>query len=237
MIADLKAAGVCVVLISHRLNEVERCADRVVVLRDGRRVGELAKAEIGHAAMIRLMIGRDLKALYLPPATPPGAAVLELRGVRTAAYPGPAGRACRCAAARSWAWPGWSAPAAASSPVPCSASTGGWAARSASTGEPVAIDAPRDAIDRGIYLVPEDRKRSGLLLDVSIAENIALPDLARYARGHHRAPGAETANAERQRSRLGHQGAVGRDRGRQPVRRQPAEGRARQVAVDAPARW
>ena len=44
VIGDLKAAGVCVVLISHRLNEVERCADRVVVLRDGRKVGELARS-------------------------------------------------------------------------------------------------------------------------------------------------------------------------------------------------
>ena len=73
-----------------------------------------------------------------------------------------------------------------------------------SRGEPLTIRCPRDAIDRGIYLVPEDRKRSGLLLDVSIAENIALPDLARYARGDHRAArGAEIANAERQRRRLG----------------------------------
>ena len=75
-------------------------------------------------------------------------------------------------------------------------------------GEPSAIDSPRDAIDRGIYLVPEDRKRSGLLLDVSIAENISLPDLASYARGPHRAPrrrdrerraAADAASASRRR--------------------------------------
>ena len=146
VIDDLKAAGVCVVLISHRLNEVERCADRVVVLRDGRRVGELARAEIDHAAMIRLMIGRDLKALYLPPAAPPGDAVLELRGVRTADLsraagrpvpapgrdPGP-GRAGRRRPQRAGAGRVRHRPAA-------------WAARSPSTGSRWRSEAPRDAI-------------------------------------------------------------------------------------------
>ena len=202
VIADLKADGVCVVLISHRLNEVERCADRVVVLRDGRRVGELAKAAIGHAAMIRLMIGRDLKALYLPPKTEPGEAVMQLRGVRTSTYPGQPvdlslrrgeilGLAGLVGAGRS---------ELARVVFGIDRRLGGGIVLD---GAPVAIQAPRDAIERGIYLVPEDRKRSGLLLDVSIAENIALPDLASYARGGIVRRGAETANAERQRTRLG----------------------------------
>ena len=58
-----------------------------MVLRDGRVVGELAKGEISHGAMIKLMIGRDLKALYVPPAAKPGDAVLKILDVRTAAYP------------------------------------------------------------------------------------------------------------------------------------------------------
>ena len=174
VIRDLKAAGVSVVLISHRLNEVERCADRVVVLRDGRRIGELAKAEIGHGAMIRLMIGRDLKALYLPPAIPPGEAVLQLHGLRTSTYPGQSvdlslrrgeilGLAGLVGAGRS---------ELARVVFGIDQRLGGEVLLD---GEAVTIRAPRDAIERGIYLVPEDRKRSGLLLDVSIAENIALP--------------------------------------------------------------
>ena len=87
VIADLKAKGVSIIFISHRLNELTACADRVIVLRDGTVVGELAKHEISHAAMIRMMIGRDLKALYLPPAAPPGAGVLEIADARTQAYP------------------------------------------------------------------------------------------------------------------------------------------------------
>jgi ribose transport system ATP-binding protein len=87
VVAGLKASGVSVIFISHRLNELVKCADRVVVLRDGRVVGELAKGEITHGAMIRLMIGRDLKALYVPPADTPGEAVLKILDVRTATYP------------------------------------------------------------------------------------------------------------------------------------------------------
>ena len=64
VIAGLKADGVSVIFITHRLNEVKQCADRAVVLRDGRMVGSLTRAELTPAAMIRLMIGRDLKSLY-----------------------------------------------------------------------------------------------------------------------------------------------------------------------------
>ena len=67
----------------------------------------------------------------------------------------------------------------------------------------VRFASPRDAIDRGIYLVPEDRKRCGLLLDVSIAENISLPDLRAMLDGRHRrsrnAKIAQRRAAERQR--------------------------------------
>ena len=93
VIAELRASGVSVIFISHRLDEVTACADRVVVLRDGRLVGRLAKAEIAPAAMIRLMIGRDLKAIYKPPAAPPGGPLLEIDGRAHRGLPGPDRRA------------------------------------------------------------------------------------------------------------------------------------------------
>src|SRR5262245_10170726 len=64
VIDDLRRSGVAVLYISHRLGEVKRVADRVVVLRDGRNAGELGHDEISHDAMVRLMVGRDLKQLY-----------------------------------------------------------------------------------------------------------------------------------------------------------------------------
>src|ERR1700750_1923009 len=87
MIADLKTHGISVIYISHRLGEIMACADRVVVLRDGRTVGEVARSELSHAAMIRLMIGRDLKALYTPPKQPPQPGGCDIADLVTSAFP------------------------------------------------------------------------------------------------------------------------------------------------------
>ena len=88
VVADLRANGVSVVYISHRLDEVERLADRVVVLRDGRNAGELRRGEISRDRMVQLMVGRDLKAFFAEPAETRGNVCLELRGLRTGRYRG-----------------------------------------------------------------------------------------------------------------------------------------------------
>src|SRR5437588_547071 len=95
VIADLKKAGVAVLYISHRLAEVNAVADRVTVLRDGRNAGDLSREQVSHAAIVRLMVGRDLRQFYArqhaPPPNPPpaggggqggGPARLEVRGLR-----------------------------------------------------------------------------------------------------------------------------------------------------------
>jgi len=201
VVAGLKASGVSVIFISHRLNELTQCADRVVVLRDGRVVGELEKIEVNHGAMIRLMIGRDLKALYVPPAAKPGEAMLKIMDVRTAAYPDQAvslnvrrgeilGLAGLVGAGRT---------ELARAIFGIDALLAGSVALN---GEVIKIDSPRQAISRGIFLVPEDRKRCGLLLDISIAENVALPNMQACASTGLVKDSIVAANAERQKERL-----------------------------------
>jgi ribose transport system ATP-binding protein len=201
VIAGLKADGVGVIFISHRLGEVERCADRVVVLRDGSVAGELDREHIRHAAMILLMIGRELKGGHAAPARAPGAAALEVSGLRTRRHPGQAvdlavregevvGLAGLVGAGRTelaLAVFGIDRPLAGTVRV---------------AGAPIPPGRPHAAIEHGLYLVPEDRKRAGLVLEFPVAENISLPDLPAYARGMLVTLAAERRNAERQKKRL-----------------------------------
>ena len=201
VIAGLKADGVSIIFITHRLNEVMQCANRAVVLRDGRMVGALTRAELTPAAMIRLMIGRDLKSLYTPPAAPPGDSVLDIVEAVTDTYPD---RAVSLSVRRGEIL-GLAGLVGSGRTELARAIFGVDPLRGGAIkldGEPIRIAAPRAAIEHGIYLIPEDRKSSGLLLDVSIAENISLPDLASYLRFWLVNTARETENADRQRERL-----------------------------------
>jgi ribose transport system ATP-binding protein len=201
VIADLRANGVSVIFISHRLQEVERCADRVIVLRDGKVVGRLARGEIKHDAMIRLMIGRDLKSLYVPPSRAPGEAVLEIDALRTTAFPAKdvnlSLRAGEILGLAGLVGAGRTEMARAVFGIDRRIN-----GKISLGGQPVQIATPRDAIHSGLYLIPEDRKLCGLLLDFTIAENISLPDLPRYAWANILQGDAETQNAEQQKERL-----------------------------------
>ena len=202
VIADLKAKGVSVIFISHRLNELVRCADRVVVLRDGKVVGELAKHEISHAAMIRMMIGRDLKALYVPPAGPPGAGMLDIAEAQTDTYPGrPISLTLRRGEILGLAGligAGRTELARALAGIDRLV-----AGALTLDGTKVDFATPRDAIEHGVFLVPEDRKRCGLLLDDSICENILLPNLPQCSTAGLVQESRSLEIAEHQKQRLG----------------------------------
>ncbi|MFO0808727.1 MAG: sugar ABC transporter ATP-binding protein [Gemmataceae bacterium] len=178
VIAELKRAGVCVLYISHRLAEVKSVADRVTVLRDGKNAGELSRDQINHDAIVRLMVGRDLKQLYprrhaLAADAP---ARLELRDVR---YEGDRGKPVSFAVRRGEVvgvagLVGAGRTELAEALVGVRRIIGG---NVLLDGTPLVARSPRDAIRRGLLLAPEDRRLHGLILDDGVQGNISLPNL------------------------------------------------------------
>jgi ribose transport system ATP-binding protein len=201
VIGELKADGVSVIFITHRLNEVARCADRVVCLRDGSVVGALARSEIQRDAMIRLMIGRDLKSLYIPPKAAPGREILSVAGLRTIANPDhPVDLSLRAGEILGMAGLiGAGRTELARTIFGIDQALGG---EIRFGGKPIKIASPADAIALGVYLLPEDRKRYGLVLEHSVAENISLANLQAFARMTLVDIEAERENALGQRDAL-----------------------------------
>ena len=201
VIAQLRAEGVAVLFISHRLAEIEAVADRLVALRDGRVSGSLSRDRITRDRMVRLMIGRDLARVEARPTPARGAPVLEVTGLRTLAYPTARvdltlhrgeilGLAGLVGAGRT---------ELARAIFGIDAVKDG---RVAVRGRPLPPGSVAAAIAAGLCLVPEDRKAQGLLLDFAIAANIALPNLAALSRSGVVDLGAEAALAEDSRRRL-----------------------------------
>ncbi|MEC8653811.1 MAG: sugar ABC transporter ATP-binding protein, partial [Planctomycetota bacterium] len=175
VVAELKGAGVGVVYITHRLAEIEAIADRVVGLRDGRNSGALARGEISQGGMVSLMVGRELVGPTRT-AHPLGGAALEVSGLCTERFPDAAvdlhvrrgeivGVAGLLGSGRSEILRAiFGVDRRLSGDVLVS----GQAVRSGDV---------RAAIGAGIALIPEDRKSEGLLVGMTVAENLSLPTL------------------------------------------------------------
>jgi ribose transport system ATP-binding protein len=201
VIGDLKRQGVAVLFITHRLSEIEGVADRVVGLRDGRNAGGLAKNEINHERMVHLMIGRDVTRLFQRQNHVAGAPVLEARGIRTTAFPErPVDLTLRCGEIHGLAGlVGAGRTELARVLFGVDPAHGGVLALD---GVEVTNHTVAGAIAAGICLVPEDRKRQGLLLEFAISDNIALPSLARLSSRGRLNNRAEAELAETSRDRL-----------------------------------
>jgi len=180
VVRELRAQGVAVIYISHRLSEVEAIADRAVVLRDGANAGSLAREEITHSNMVNLMVGRNLESFYRHPEGPAEAGFFAVEGLRTARYPQQSvsfsigkgeilGLAGLVGAGRTEV-------AEALFGV-CRAS----ASNVLLDQKTLRVRSARDAITNGVYLIPEDRRQAGLITEDVIRQNITLPALERYA--------------------------------------------------------
>lgn len=179
VIKDLRNKGVSLIYISHRLGEIKEIADRVVSLRDGKNAGVLHTDEINHDAIVNQMVGRDIEKFYKPPTKIEDSTVFEVESLHTSRYPNKSvsfkinrgeivGFAGLVGAGRS---------ETAQAIFGVDPSLGG---KISIEGQPARISSSKDAIRNGIFLVPEDRRNTGLILDFVIRENITLPSLEKF---------------------------------------------------------
>lgn len=179
-IERLKADGVGVIYISHRLEEIKRIADRIVVMRDGEKVQEFDSANVPVRTIVEAMVGRSLDRMFPAVPTPQPEAVLEVKNLKSGLGSfsdinftvqkgeifGIAGLvgAGRTELVRA---------IAGIDPIASGQILMG--------GRDITPRNPQDAIGNGIVLVPEDRKQQGLVLQHSIADNIAYANMQQVA--------------------------------------------------------
>lgn len=181
VILGLRAQGVTVLYISHRLREIERLADSVTVLRDGENAGTLSGDEITHAAMVRHMVGRDISQLYARRKHAIGDPVLEVQNLRTQAWP----EFPISLSVSAGEMVGVAGLVGAGRTDLLSAIFGVETAVSGTVRvrrQVVTRGSVHDAIRAGVMLVPEDRKAQGLILEMAIRNNIGLPSLNKNKR-------------------------------------------------------
>jgi ribose transport system ATP-binding protein len=178
-IQGLTARGVAVIYISHRLEEVERIGRRVTVLRDGRHVATHGVGEVSLAELIRLMANRELKEHFPKRRVARGEELLRVEGLQSAVLRDVALSVHRGEVVGLAGLLGAGRTEVARAITGADPPEAGRITIKGKAGRP---KAPRDAIRRGVGLLPEDRKTQGLVLDRSVKENVALPSTVRLSR-------------------------------------------------------
>jgi D-xylose transport system ATP-binding protein len=219
----LRARGIAIVYVSHRLGEVFRMADRITVLRDGKTVGSADTASLDEPRVVSWMVGRTVDTLF-PPARPsPGAVVLDVRHL-TVEDPHAHRPAIKRAAGATALAPrrllddvsfsvragevlGIGGLIGAGRTELLMTLFGAAPGRQSGTvmvaGVPVIIRSPAEAVRHGLALLGEDRARLGLFPAQSITENLVLAALREISRGRITSPGRERELAIRTVRELG----------------------------------
>jgi len=172
ILRDLKSRGVTILFVSHRLKEIRELSDRATVLRDGQWVATVDAKATPREDLVRHMAGREV-AVDRGPAAAIGGEVLSVRDLLGVSFRVHRGEVL-----------GWFGLVGAGRTEVARALFGIDAARGGIRieGRDVVIAGPGDAIANGIGLVPEDRKRQGLVLKLGIGHNMSLASLDRLSR-------------------------------------------------------
>ena len=185
VIRELKENGIAIAYITHKLNELTTIGDDAVVMRDGHWIGEGSLAELSHDEIVQMMVGRDLKDLYRKSPKEQGEELFRVEGLTlgnpkkpdTPVLENISFSLCRGEVLGIFGLMG----AGRTELMEC---IFGLHARNVTgkifiDGKLQTINSPADAIAAGLALAPEDRKREGLILEMTVAENTSLPSLAR----------------------------------------------------------
>ncbi|MCZ0963837.1 sugar ABC transporter ATP-binding protein [Paracoccus benzoatiresistens] len=181
-IERLKSEGVGIIYISHRLEEIRQITNRIVVMRDGAKVQEFDRGDVPVRTIVEAMVGRSLERMFPAIPTPQDQVTLEVRGLSSAFgsfrdinFAVKKGEVFGIAGLVGAGRTELVRAIAGADPIS--------AGEILLHGKTVTPRSPIDAIRNGIVLVPEDRKLQGVVLDHSIAENIAYPNLKEIAQG------------------------------------------------------
>ena len=180
VVRDLKERGIGIIYISHRLDEIDLIADRLLVLRDGQYIGGGAVSETDRDTLIEMMVGRSLEKDFPPRDVAVGGEVLRVEGLNR-------GKAVRevSFSVKAGEIVGFSGLIGAGRTETMRLIAGADRGESGKVwvnGELISVRSPRDAITAGICLLSEDRKEEGLVLSHSSVDNFGLPNLGRYSR-------------------------------------------------------
>ncbi|MFP4483612.1 MAG: sugar ABC transporter ATP-binding protein [Spirochaetaceae bacterium] len=175
IVQRLKERNVAVIFVSHKLDEVFRICDRLHVLRDGKDVGTTTQEEASHDKIIRMMVGRDIGSLFVKEDAEIGPPVLEVRNLSS-----PNGVTDVSFSVHRGEILGFAGLVGSGRTEVMRAVFGIDPHTSGEIlvdGDAVDIRIPSDAIRHGIGFVPEDRQLHGLILGMTVRQNITLPGL------------------------------------------------------------
>lgn len=181
LIRRLRAQGVAIVYISHKLDEVERITDEIVVMRDGRFVARAPTASVTRQQMANLMVGRELSDMFPPKtAAPDGPPLLEVHGLTVPGWAHEVSFDLRAGEILGFAGLVGSGRTELFEGLLGLRPSRGGELRLA--GVPLRFASPKQAAQHGLTYLSEDRKGRGLHVRLPMSDNLTLMDLDRHAR-------------------------------------------------------